>query len=128
MHDIFSYSEDYWPKIAAAVLEILANPTKPVSQEEMYRCVPSLQAQQVNLRSFRTIYNVCCQRHNVTLYNDVLKLIDIHLQRLREGLLSTSSYSFLEIFAQLFLSYQQASQILCICFKYLVTTFSPRSW
>jgi len=89
------------------------------------RSLPS--STQVNLCSFRTIYNVCCQRHNVTLYNDVLKLIDIHLQRLREGLLSTSSYSFLEIFAQLFLSYQQASQILCICFKYLVTTFSPRS-
>jgi len=98
-----SYANDLWPKIYAQVTDILMAPEKPRLQEELYRLV----------------YNVCCQRHQFQLYNDLMRVVKEHVTLVRQKLLSATEETFLFIFAHAFVDYCRSVDVLCVGFRYL---------
>lgn len=102
-----SYQTEYWPKISAAVIEILMHPEKQIMQEELYR----------------TVYNVCCQRHQPRLYEDTLKLVRGHLAQMRVDLLAANEQTFFSLFSRSFVRFHRAVDILCVGFRYLERSY-----
>jgi len=98
------YESTYWPQIQKALERIVEQPKEIVfSQEELYRHV----------------YNVCCQRHQIALYSDLLNLMHKHLVVSYNHLQSTSDENFIATVSLFISSYIHAVEVISVIFKYL---------
>jgi len=98
------YDKKYWPNIKDSVLQILKNPTRvSFAQEEL----------------LRNIYNVCCQRHAITLYSHLLELVEEHLITIYQYLVSCTNNTFVLLLSGYFTNYKFATEVLCIVFRYM---------
>jgi len=98
------YDKTYWPHIREALNQIILQPMEiSFSQEELYR----------------NVYNVCCQRHTVLLYDDLLALVSQHLTVMYSSLLSTHDNTFIQVVSQYFVNFKRCSEIICSVFRYL---------
>jgi len=98
------YEREYWPNIHKTLKNIFSHPFEiTLSQEEV----------------FRHVYNICCQRHTSTLYNDLVNLINEHLKNWFIGLNSTNDDIFIQIIAKFLMEFKQITEILCSLFRYL---------
>ncbi|KAL6058145.1 CDK2-associated and cullin domain-containing protein 1, variant 2 [Balamuthia mandrillaris] len=99
-----SYEAEHWPIISSAVAQVLQDPSTVVEQETLYR----------------TVYNVCCQRHTVLLFANFVELLEQYLSCLREELCALlDSRELLPTFTSLFLRYLKSVDIICVGFRYL---------
>lgn len=104
------YTQRHWPQIAQSLNYILNEPSKAYttySQEEL----------------FRSVYNVCCQRHTVQCYNDLLNLVTEWLNSVCKTFLELPDDRLLAYFHQFSSQYKTAIGIICTVFRYLDKIF-----
>eukprot|EP01102_Stenamoeba_stenopodia_P017975 TRINITY_DN6528_c0_g1_i1.p1 TRINITY_DN6528_c0_g1~~TRINITY_DN6528_c0_g1_i1.p1 ORF type:complete len:256 (+),score=29.24 TRINITY_DN6528_c0_g1_i1:311-1078(+) len=100
------YTQRHWPQIAQSLSYILNEPSKAYSsysQEEL----------------FRSVYNVCCQRHTVQCYNDLLNLVTEWLNSVCKVFMELADDQLLNYFNQVSSQYKTAIGIICTVFRYL---------
>jgi len=85
-------------------MQILQTPSRiSISQEEIYR----------------TVYNVCCQRHMARLCEDIIRLVTSHFETIAAGLSCLPDHLFLRTFVETHDSFQKATTIICGAFRHL---------
>jgi len=98
------YERNYWPHLSTVLTQIFANPKGVAySQEELYR----------------NIYNICCQRHTASLYNDLMSLVTNHLRNMYTTLATTPDDQFIQVIGTYFVNFKIISEIVCAVFRYM---------
>jgi len=98
------YTSQYWPSIQNAIKQVIMQPNSiTFSQEELYR----------------SVYHVCCQRHTVTLYNDLMNLMESYMTEMYNFLLQTSDENFIMTIAKYFVDFRRVSDVISVAFRYM---------
>ncbi|XP_006816026.1 CDK2-associated and cullin domain-containing protein 1-like [Saccoglossus kowalevskii] len=100
------YSTQYWPKLENAIIQLLTQTPGdyiPISYEQMYSCV----------------YKCVCQQHSEQMYNDLIKVVTQHLERLSTELQASSIDVYVERFNFALTQYTQALGGIVPIFNYM---------
>jgi len=98
------YHSKHWKTISSALMQILQTPSCiSISQEEIYR----------------TVYNVCCQRHMARLCEDIIRLVTSHLESIAAGLSCLPDHLFLRTLVETHDLFVKANSIIDRTFRHL---------
>jgi len=68
---------------------------------------------------YRNIYNLCCQRHTVSLYTDLMNFMSEHLKSIYISLISSPEEAFIQFTSHLLVNYKRVVDVIAGVFRYL---------
>eukprot|EP00696_Hemimastix_kukwesjijk_P003680 gnl/Hemi2/14518_TR4922_c0_g1_i1.p1 gnl/Hemi2/14518_TR4922_c0_g1~~gnl/Hemi2/14518_TR4922_c0_g1_i1.p1 ORF type:complete len:283 (-),score=60.67 gnl/Hemi2/14518_TR4922_c0_g1_i1:103-951(-) len=107
-----SYTEEHWPTLQAAISYIFANPLEQITMADQER-------------SYRIVYDICCNRLNDMLLQDLEGVVTAFLQRdvLPRLLACADEAAFLSQLATTCTHFVRAVNSLSVVFLYMDRTF-----